>query len=65
MQNRSFRARLCNFAADEVGSVAIEYGLIASLVCITIIAGSNGIRTQLKLVFDYVATQLATAIVGN
>ena len=65
MQTHSFRARLRTFAADEVGSVAIEYGLIASLVCITIIAGSNGIRGQLVLVFSNVTAQLAAAIAAN
>ncbi len=65
MQTHSFRARLRTFAADEVGSVAIEYGLIASLVCISIIAGSNGIRTELAVIFSNVASQLAAAIAAN
>ena len=53
------------FLKDQSGATAIEYGLIASLVCISIIAGSNGIRTELAVIFSNVASQLAAAIAAN
>ena len=65
MQNSSFGTQMRIFAADEAGSVAMEYALIGSLVGIMVIAGSNDIRTQLVLIFSNVTAQLAAAIVAN
>ena len=65
MENSSNRTRLRTLWADDSGSTAIEYALIGSLVSITIIAGSSGIRDQLNLIFANVAAQLAAAAAAN
>jgi pilus assembly protein Flp/PilA len=49
------------FIKDESGATAIEYGLIAALVAVAIIASLNAMSTQLKAVFGNVSSQLETA----
>ena len=49
------------FAADESGATAIEYGLIAALIAVAIIAALNALSGNLKNTFNYVGNQLATA----
>ena len=44
------------FANDESGATAIEYGLIAALISITIIAGASAIGGGVKSKFDSVAS---------
>ena len=44
------------FLRDESGATAIEYGLIAALISITIIAAANAIGTNVKTKFDLVKT---------
>jgi pilus assembly protein Flp/PilA len=44
------------FAQDESGATAIEYGLIAALISITIIAGATAIGNGVKSKFNTVAT---------
>ena len=39
---------LNRFVKDESGATAIEYGLIAALISITIIAAANAIGTTVK-----------------
>jgi pilus assembly protein Flp/PilA len=46
------------FFADESGATAIEYGLIAAGISITIIAVVNGLGTNLNNKFTSVNTQL-------
>jgi pilus assembly protein Flp/PilA len=46
------------FVADESGATAIEYGLIAAGISITIIAVVNGLGTNLNNKFTSVNTQL-------
>ncbi|QRX84719.1 Flp family type IVb pilin [Glaciimonas sp. PAMC28666] len=46
------------FLRDEDGVTAIEYGLIAGLVAIAIIAGATAIGTSLKGIFDAIGTKL-------
>ena len=43
------------FASDESGVTAIEYGLIAALIAVGIIAGVGLIGTNLSAVFNNVA----------
>lgn len=43
------------FARDEEGVTAIEYGLIASLVALAIIIGATALGTQLNALFNYIA----------
>ena len=46
------------FAKDESGATAIEYGLIASLIAIGIIAGARSLGTKLNGTFGNVAGNL-------
>jgi pilus assembly protein Flp/PilA len=52
---------LSRFVNDESGVTAIEYGLIASLISVTIIAATTLVGTRLDAVFNAVATALGTA----
>ena len=46
------------FVKDESGATAIEYGLIAALVAVGIIAGATALGTQLSDLFDRIAKKL-------
>ncbi|MFT8679108.1 Flp family type IVb pilin [Gluconacetobacter sp.] len=46
---------------NEVGATAIEYGLIAALISVAIIAAVSTVGTNLKDVFTNVGTTLAEA----
>jgi pilus assembly protein Flp/PilA len=46
------------FVADEAGATAIEYGLIAALISLAIIAGATLIGTNLATVFTNVGNAL-------
>jgi pilus assembly protein Flp/PilA len=46
---------------DESGATAIEYGLIAALISVVIIAAVTMVGTQLSGVFNSIATALSTA----
>lgn len=46
---------------DESGATAIEYGLIAGLVAVAIIAALSALGTSLSDLFDYVATTVSGA----
>jgi pilus assembly protein Flp/PilA len=50
-----------NFAKDESGATAIEYGLIAAGISVVIITVVNTLGSQLKTTFTSISTQLATA----
>jgi pilus assembly protein Flp/PilA len=49
------------FARDESGATAIEYGLIAAGISVTIITVVNTLGSQLKSTFSNISSQLATA----
>ena len=49
---------LSRFAKDESGATAIEYGLIAGLVSIVILAALQTIGTRLNGKFNSIATAL-------
>ncbi len=49
-----------NFGHEEDGVTAIEYGLIAALIAIVIIAGATLVGTNLNALFTYISTQLKT-----
>ncbi len=49
------------FVKDDSGATAIEYGLIAALVSVAIIAARGLLGDNLSLTFNEVATQLGTA----
>ena len=50
------------FVKDETGVTAIEYGLIAALIAVVIIASVTLVGTQLTAVFTRIQTSLAAAI---
>ena len=52
------KALLQKFANDESGATAIEYGLIAALVGVAIIAGVRALGGQLNETFSEVASTL-------
>ncbi len=51
-----------NFAREEDGVTAIEYGLIAALIAVVIIASAQLVGQNLDAVFRYIATTLGAAI---
>jgi pilus assembly protein Flp/PilA len=53
--------KLGKFLKCESGATAIEYGLIAALLSIGVIAAVQGVRASLQNTFTRVSTQLNTA----
>ena len=53
---------LKRFIRDEEGVTAIEYGLIAALIAVVIIAATTAVGTNLTAVFQAVADALDTAL---
>ena len=49
------------FIKDESGATAIEYGLIAALIAVVIIAAVKLVGTELSSTFDKVGTELQGA----
>ena len=49
---------LKQFIADESGATAIEYGLIAAGIALTIIPALNGVGVGLKAKFATISTSL-------
>jgi pilus assembly protein Flp/PilA len=52
------RKLFTNLLADESGATAIEYGLIAALISVVIIAAVTAVGTNLKTTFSSVANAL-------
>ena len=53
--------KLMKFFREEKGVTAIEYGLIAALVAVAIIAAVTVVGTQLNTTFTKVGSELGTA----
>jgi pilus assembly protein Flp/PilA len=53
--------RFTQFLRDESGATAIEYGLIAAGISVTIITAVNLLGSQLQTTFTTVASALTTA----
>ena len=53
------------FLQDESGATAIEYGLIAALIAVGIIAGATAIGDQVNNSFDNVAGEVGDASSGE
>jgi pilus assembly protein Flp/PilA len=49
---------LIQFVRDERGATAIEYGLIAALIAVVVIAAATLVGTNLSSTFNNVATSL-------
>jgi pilus assembly protein Flp/PilA len=47
------------FASDESGATAIEYGMIAALIAVVIIAGLKTLGNNLGNKFNQIATNVA------
>ena len=52
---------LARFIRDEAGATAIEYGLIAALVSVVIIAALTALGSQLSSTFSSVTTTMSAA----
>lgn len=50
------------FIREEDGVTAIEYGLIAALIAVVIIAAVTIVGTQLNAVFTFIGTALNNAV---
>lgn len=60
------RAKACQFARHEAGSVAIEYSLIAVLISVAILVAVGGVGSALRLHFyDHVVGTLEKATGGE
>ncbi|MCO5398530.1 Flp family type IVb pilin [Ralstonia soli] len=46
------------FTQDEDGVTAIEYGLLAALIAVAIIAAATAVGTHLSGMFNYIASLL-------
>ena len=53
---------LSRFVNDEAGVTAVEYGLIAALIAVVIIASVTLVGTQLAAVFTSIQSSLAAAV---
>lgn len=49
------------FIRDESGATAIEYGLIAALIAVTLIVGATAVGGSLNSKFDAIKTELNNA----
>lgn len=56
------RQRLAQACADESGVTAIEYGLLAALIAIAIIAAVSATGTALSALYTYWAGAVSAAL---
>ena len=54
------KALIKNFKADESGATAIEYGLIAALIAVAIIAAVNSVGGTLSGTFSEIDSGLSS-----
>ncbi|CAG4909291.1 Flp family type IVb pilin [Paraburkholderia gardini] len=54
------KSTIQQFLRDEEGAAAIEYGLLAGLISVMIIAGATAMGTSLSNIFDTLKTALNT-----
>lgn len=52
---------ITRFLRDEEGATAIEYGIIAGLISVAIIAFLPGIGDKLKVIFQKIDTAITAA----
>jgi Flp pilus assembly pilin Flp len=51
--------RLHDLMRSEQGQDLVEYGLMLSLICLSLISGISGIATAVKSVFSNISSSLA------
>ena len=49
------------FMNDEEGATAIEYGLLAALIAVVLIAGATAVGTSLNAKFSTISTAVTNA----
>ena len=59
------RALLRGFKKDEKGATAIEYGLIAALISVAIIAGASALGGKLNTTFHHLSDCMGSANNGT
>lgn len=52
---------MTRFVKDESGATAIEYGLIAALIAVGIIAAARGLGTQISTTFNSTSAAMSGA----
>lgn len=52
---------IARFIKDESGATAIEYGLIAALIALAIVAGATTLGNNLSAQFNNIAGKLKTS----
>ena len=57
-----FIQKVRGFVQDEQGVTAIEYGLIAALIAVTLVAALTLVGQDLNDVFNLIANDLGTAL---
>lgn len=55
------RALVKGFMQEETGATAIEYGLIAALISVAIIAGASALGGNLGNTFNHLSSCMASA----
>lgn len=58
---KTLMSKMKSFLMEEDGVTAIEYGLIAALIAVIIIAAVTVVGTQLRTTFTTIGTSLSTA----
>ena len=53
------KSLFAHFANDASGATAIEYGLIATLISVAIIAGVTTVGTTVPALFDMISTKIS------
>lgn len=53
------------FLKDESGATAIEYGLIAALISVALIAGATTLGNNISTVFTNLGTKMDSAVTAT
>jgi len=55
---------LPRFAADDTGATAVEYSLIAALICVAMITGMSAFADETNGMWVFVRTNILNAMAG-
>jgi pilus assembly protein Flp/PilA len=53
------------FLKDESGATAIEYGLIAALISVALVAGASTLGTRIGTTFNNLGNQMQNAVTAS